>query len=125
VESPIEDLIEFITYILDNFPDSTYWLTTHCKDGENHTDYTLREVYPDELVDRIRRTIKPTDWGTLKTDAIDFSKPFIWFDDDLSSAEKAVLEQHGALHSHFRMNLRDPDMAKKALQKLHALGFER
>jgi hypothetical protein len=118
VESPIEDLIEFIIYILDNFPNSAYWLTTHCKDGENYTNYALRGAYPDELVGRIVSTIKPTDWGTLKTDAIDFTKPFIWFDDDLFLAEKAVLERHDALGGHFRMNLRDPDMAKKALWKL-------
>jgi hypothetical protein len=118
VESPIEDLIEFITYILDNFPNSTYWLTTHCKGGENNTNYTLRGVYPDELVDRMIGAIKPTDWNVLKTDAIDFSQPFIWFDDDLFLAEKKVLEQYNALGGHFRMNLRDPDMAKKALRAL-------
>jgi hypothetical protein len=101
---------------LDNFPNSTYWLTTHCKSGENHTNYTLRGIYPDELVDRMVRTIKPTDWNILKSDAIDFSQPFIWFDDDLFLSEKKVLEQHNALNSHFRMTLRDPNMAKKALR---------
>jgi hypothetical protein len=121
VESPIEDLIKFISYILDNFPDSTYWLTTHCMCGENHTDSALRGVYPDELVDRIAGTIKPTDWRTEKTEAIDFSQPFVWFDDDAFESEWKILELHGALDGQFHMNLRDPKMAEKALGYLQSL----
>ena len=27
--------------------------------------------------------IKPTEWGEVKTDAINFSQPFLWFDDTI------------------------------------------
>jgi hypothetical protein len=118
VESPMEDLIEFVTYTLDNFPNSTYWLTTHCNHGENHTDHTLRGIYPDKLVDCMVSMIKPTDWDELKTDAIDFTKPFAWFDDTLFAEEKVVLENHGALECLFKMDPKDPDMIKKALRHL-------
>ena len=121
VASPMEDLTAFITYILDNFPNSTYWLTTHCRHGINHTNYTLRGVYPNELVDRMVDVIKPTDWDTLKTDAIDFAKPFVWFDDTLFTIEKTVLERHNALNGIFKMNPDDPEMVRKALHHLQSL----
>ncbi len=29
--SPVEDVANFLNYVIDNYPDSTYWLTTHCR----------------------------------------------------------------------------------------------
>lgn len=118
MESPLEDAVEFLRYLLENYPNNTYWLTTHVKDGENNTNYSLAGVYPDELVSRMYDVFKVTDWGTLKTDAIDFSQPFVWFDDTLFTAEKQVLEQNGVLSSYFKIDPSDKSALCKALKYL-------
>ncbi len=118
VESPIGDLAELMTFILDNFPGHVYWLTTHCKGGVNNTRRALTSVFDDDLLNRMDVEIQPTYWGTLKTDAIDFNEDFIWLDDDLWQSEKEVLKQHNALDGHFLMDLRDPQMARKALAEI-------
>ena len=118
MESPLEDAIEFLMYLLENYPSNTYWLTTHVKDGENNTNHSLAGVYPDELVSQMYDVFKATDWGTLKTDAIDFSQPFVWFDDTLFTAEKQVLEQNGALGSYYKMDPSDKSALSKALNYL-------
>lgn len=115
VDSPLSDLVELVTYCLDNFPGHVYWLTTHCKGGANNAIYALRDIFDNELLDRMAAEIQPIDWGTLKTDAIDFSQPFCWLDDDLWQSERMVLEQHDALKYHIMMGWRDELAAKKAL----------
>ncbi len=121
VASPKEDVVALLRYCLDNYPGAVYWLTTHCRGGENYVNYALREVFDDEFVKELYNKILPTDWGALKTDAIDMDSDFVWFDDNLFEAEKAVLEQNYVLDGFFRMNPRDPEMAKKALSFLKKL----
>ena len=69
------------------------------------------------------QTFKPTNWEVLKTDGIDLDSDFVWFDDNLFESEKNVLESYYVLDSFFRMNPKDPDMAKKAL--LFLKNFEK
>jgi hypothetical protein len=38
--------------------------------------------------------IKPTRWSVQKTEAIDFSGPFIWFDNDVMASEREVLREN-------------------------------
>ncbi len=121
--SPQEDIEAWLNYMLDNFP-NIYWLTTHCRGGENQTKFWLSDKLPTRLVERMSKHIQATDWGVLKTDAIDFTKPFIWFDDNLMLSERQILEQHSCLASHFAMNPRDPEMAKKALRLLEGIILE-
>jgi hypothetical protein len=110
---------EFITYILDTFPDTAYWLTTHCWHGENNAVKRLRGLFPKTTLSRMEQLIQPTDWGTLKTDAIDFTKSFLWFDDDLYVGEKAVLEAHGALDGHVMVDLqKNPAQLKDMIAML-------
>lgn len=116
--SPKEDIVKFITYILDHFPDSTYWLTTHCRHGENRCTEWLMGNLPDELVDRMAMIVKPTDWEAVKTEAIDMDQDFIWFDDTLFETERRILESYYVAEDFFKMNPKDPDMAKKALNRL-------
>ena len=60
------------------------------------------------------KKIKPTTWETAKTRAIDFSKPFLWFDDDLFYEEKQTLSTNNALDNWIEVNLtRDPDQLSK------------
>ena len=101
---------ELINYTLDRMPGSVYWLTTHCWRGENRTYDLLSPVLSGAAAGRLHN-IKATDWGELKTDAIDFSKPFLWLDDDLYDEERAVLERHGALGSFVYI-----DLAKNSYQ---------
>ena len=44
--SPQEDIISLLRYCLDNYTGSLYWLTTHCKGNENHTDFALSDTLP-------------------------------------------------------------------------------
>ena len=111
-------IIALLRYCLDNYPNSLYWLTTHCKNGVNHTNFALSGAFPKELVDELCQTFQPTDWEVLKTDAIDLDCDFVWFDDNLFETEKAVLESHYVLDGFFKMNPKDPTMAQKNLNFL-------
>ena len=84
-----EEFIDFITKYFD-----CYWLTTHCR--HNNAEPVLKylaEYYSSELMNKMR-CIKPTDWGTLKTDAIDFGEEFYWLDDYPFQAELNVLKKY-------------------------------
>jgi hypothetical protein len=87
---PAAGLAEFIVALR---PYDVYWLTTHCMHGDpRHARALVKSVLPEELHADIDR-IKPTTWEIEKTDAIDFSKEFIWLDDTIFDAERNVLEQ--------------------------------
>ena len=49
---------------------------------------------------------KPTTWSLKKTEAIDYSKPFLWFDDDCYSGEKQDLIENEAIKSWIEIDLR-------------------
>lgn len=99
---------EFLQYILTHWPDSTYWLTTHCWQGENRAAAVLAPVLSPATL-RLLPRIKPTEWGNDKTDGIDFLQPFIWFDDDLYPEEEKVLASFDALHCLHKIDLQtDP-----------------
>lgn len=99
----------FIQCILTYWPDTTYWLTTHCWKGTNRTlDLLLPKLKKKRTIELIE-LIQPTEWGDLKTDAIDFTKPFLWFDDDLFQEERQILEHYHALECHRKIDLiKDP-----------------
>ncbi len=81
---PAEGLTEFLIALR---PYDTYWLTTHCMDGDPiHAQKKLKEVLPTELYPDIER-IQGTAWQDLKIEAIDWNSNFIWFDNDIYSAE--------------------------------------
>ena len=48
---------------------------------------------------------KPTTWGGWKTEAIDFSAPFYWLDDNLFEPERQALVEHDALTSFIQIDL--------------------
>lgn len=91
----------------------TYWLTTHCKGDANTAVKRLSLVFPAETMELLK-DIKPTNWDTNKTEAIDFSKPFLWFDDDLFYGEKQTLIEHHALDNWIGVDLsKDPSQLSK------------
>lgn len=118
VASPKEDVVALLRYCLEKYPASLYWLTTHCHGGVNRAVLALENEFSSDLLQEISKNFWPTDWDALKTDGIDFDSNFVWFDDNLFWSEKAVLEEKGAMNSFFRMNPKDPEMAKKALDFL-------
>ncbi len=90
-----------------------YWLTTHCWRGENRTIEVLSPYLKAETIALLEK-VKPTDWGEMKTDAIDFSQPFIWFDDDLWPEGQEALEKNNALKSFRMINLmKNPNQLKE------------
>ena len=116
--SPREDVEALISFILDRFPGPVRWLTTHCRGGENRAGEWLRGKLPDSLVRGLDERAEATDWQTLKTEAIDFTTPFLWLDDALLYTEKKILQAHGALDSWIRMDSRDPHAAQGALEAI-------
>jgi len=102
-KSPSRFANEFIAYVVSKYP--TYWLTTHSWHGDNHVEALLGKFFPEETM-RFIKQIKPTEWGESKTDGIDFSVPFLWFDDDLYEEEKAVLIKHNVLENWIEVDLR-------------------
>ena len=52
------------------------------------------------------KKIIPTEWNILKTEAIDFSTPFLWFEDNLLDGEKQELIKHNVLDNWIEVDLR-------------------
>ncbi len=93
---------EFLTYFIERYP--TYWLTTHCKGDAKYTVSHIESYLDKETLELVRK-IKPTNWSYSKTEAIDFSEPFIWFDDYIFNFEKEQLTKHNCLNSWIRVDL--------------------
>jgi hypothetical protein len=82
----------------------TFWLTTHCNGDPNVPIQHIGHLFDDD-VQELMKLIKPTTWETAKTRGIDFTAPFLWFDDDLFFEEKQELEKYGVLENWLEVNL--------------------
>lgn len=102
-KNPAKHADEFIKFVVENYP--VYWLTTHCKGPDHYCEELLSRFFSEETMKYIRQ-IKPTGWNTWKTEAIDFSSPFLWFDDDLFEKEREALEKHGVLENWIEVDIR-------------------
>lgn len=101
-KQPAKHAKEFLKYITDNH--TVYWLTTHCKGDADYTINHIHEYFDIETLSLLKK-IKPTNWSYSKTEGIDFSKPFIWFDDFVFEYEKEQLRKHNALKSWIKIDL--------------------
>lgn len=113
--------IEFIKYAVEHF--NVYWLTTHCMDGttEHAVEY-LNRASPEDIRPWLEQ-FKPVKWSLKKTEAIDFAKPFLWFDDDCFTGEKIDLHENDAMNSWIGIDLRTvPDQMIKELVTLEAFA---
>lgn len=100
---------DFLQYILTNYPDSTYWLTTHCQGDASVPVQHIGHLFDPGIVELMKK-IKPTTWDLAKTRAIDFAEPFLWFDDDLFYEEKQDLINNDALDNWVQVDLsKNPD----------------
>ena len=97
-----EGIVEFLKFVTENF--DCYWLTTHCHGDAKPVFLYLVSRVPSEALPYIEQ-IKPTTWGGWKTDAIDFSTPFYWIDDNLFEPERQALIKHDAFASFIAVDL--------------------
>jgi len=83
------------------------WLTTHCRDGseEKVLKYLKTRLDPHDYDLVVRMKIEPTSWTELKTEAIDFSEDFVWFDDELFPEELEVLKKNNAENKFIKIDL--------------------
>lgn len=91
---PAPHLKEFLQ-ALNESGCSVYWLSTHCTDGDVTKLQKYLQRFLPEDVRALTVGYKPTTWNNFKTEAIDFSQDFLWFDDDASLQEREVLHTHG------------------------------
>lgn len=93
----------FINIIISKY--DCFWLTTHCKDGDNRMVLDrLAKYYSADTIKKLQ-VVKPTKWNTLKTEAIDFESDFYWLDDYVFEAEKKVLKQRNCINKLLLVNL--------------------
>lgn len=102
-QQPAGCLHEFIEYVIQNY--DCYWLTTHERDGDTtHLfDWLKRNEIPSETIE-LMRNIKPTVWDMLKTEAIDMSQDFIWFEDQPTTVELETLGKAGKTHCLYKVD---------------------
>lgn len=102
IANHFDDFIEFVVLNYDVF-----WLTTHCNNGENRAiEHITRDNNLSEKTIKYLEKIKPTNWQTLKTEVIDFSKDFIWLDDYLMESEANILKENNASEKIILVDLR-------------------
>jgi len=105
---------EFVEYLVNNY--DVYWLTTHCHGDARATVEHLKMFFNSETV-KLFEKIKPTDWNVLKTEAIDFTNPFLWFEDDLFDEEKEILKQNSCFDSWIEIDFsKDVNQLKKLIK---------
>jgi len=103
--TPAEGLHEFLEYVLANH--ICYWLTTHCRDGNPEYLYSyLRPKLPPDTLE-LTKSILPTTWDVMKTEGINFTQDFRWFDDSPMNFELLDLQKRGVLNRLVNVNLLD------------------
>ncbi len=108
--SPAKHLKEFLQSILLKY--DVYFLTTHCKGDAQYTRDYLSRFLDQEIIDLLK-SVKPTTFDRLKTEAIDFNSEFVWLDDYLFDSEIKELNEHRTNNSWIKVDLKnDPNFLK-------------
>lgn len=106
--NPASHAPEFLKYVLTKYPDSTYWITTHCHGDAGVPIQHIGHLFDADIVE-LMKMIKPTTWELAKTRAIDFTHPFLWFDDDLFDEDRQTLIENGVFDNLITVDLsKDP-----------------
>ncbi len=106
--SPANNVTGFLKSITHNH--DVYWLTTHCRQGKNNIFQYLKDKLPRNAVKYLEK-VNPTDWNTLKTEAINFRQDFLWFDDYILEAEKRILKKNNCQNNYYLVDLKSsPDI---------------
>lgn len=93
---------EFIKYIVPNF--NTYWLSRRDKNNGFSIIKDLSRIFEPNTMQLINR-VRPTRWSFAKTQAINFDRPFLWFDDELIVHERLELIKNNALNNWINVDL--------------------
>lgn len=95
---PAQCLHEFVQYVTTHH--TCYWATTHVTDDSTEHLFRVltRQQVPLETLELLKQ-IKGTSWDMLKTEVIDFTQPFLWFDDMPTTGEIETLKNHNAADS--------------------------
>lgn len=112
---PADNVLPFIDFVINHF--DCYFLTTHCK-GDCKTALNYLGQFFDEITVKKFERIKPTNWATLKTEAIDFSEDFFWLDDNQFQSEVKIMESAGKLDRLLLVNLENQDELLKIQTRL-------
>lgn len=111
-----DGVVAFLRFVTEHF--DCYWLTTHCDGDVDQPFLYLVGKLPAEALPYLEK-IRPTKFGALKTEGIDFSTPFYWLDDTVFESEQAVLRSHGVEWSFLYTDLsRGPSVLRHALSYL-------
>jgi hypothetical protein len=115
---PANNVITFIDFMTTNF--DCYWLTTHCKGNDKTVLAYLKPYFDTSTIDKLK-TIKPTNWETLKTEALDFTSDFFWLDDNPFNAEINVLQSHACVDKLIVVDLRNEGELERIVKKLQTV----
>ena len=91
---PADNLLKFLEHMTENHD--------HCRNGSNQSVEYLEDKLPSEALEYLNK-IKPAYWDLLKTEGIDFTKEFKWYDDYIMEAEEKVLKEHNRLDSFMKV----------------------
>lgn len=114
--SSTEDIENFLWFCLDNC--YCYWLTSYCRGGVNYAVSKIGNI-SQKLRFELEARVQPTDWRFSKSEAIDRSEDYVWFDDNAPFDMVGQLKGYGPSGEHFYwVNSSDPESAKKMLKYL-------
>lgn len=108
-----DNLYEFISTVTQLF--DCYWLTTRCKWDSEVLIRHLSDDLDENIMEKIK-DIKPTNWQDLKTEVIDMTNDFLWFDDCPFLAEIEELKSYGKLKNLVIVDLNRPDELKTIIK---------
>ena len=106
---------EFVSYLIS--PHECFWLTTHCRGGENGAIKYLSQFYSGTTLAKLKQVIQ-TDWKDLKTEAVDFDSRFIWLDDYPLESEKRVLKKYNRIDALIVVDLKRESELREVRMKI-------
>ena len=101
---PANGLPEFLQAIAHH---NLFWLTTHCREGDPARPITILKRVTDESLHPIIESIQGTVWDTSKTEGIDWSEDFIWFDNEIAAYELEKFADAGDNQQVIEVNIRE------------------
>lgn len=99
---PAKHADRFIRTITRKYP--VYWLSEHCQGDANNVLSILRYKIDGETFEMLLK-IQPTSWEEDRTEAIDITRPFLWFSDMIYLEEKLELRKHNVLRNWIKIDL--------------------
>lgn len=113
---------EFLNLIVRRWPDTSYWLTMQSRGGRFGSLELLQPLIKPRTYAACK-VIRPGNWRDHKTDAIDFTRPFLWYDDIITPEEQQILRHYRAEGCFRPINLhKDPHQLMDEIEHLRLLA---